>query len=124
MDDAIRVLVVDEDVDILELTETFLERESDAITAIPEQSPEAAAERITSEEIDCVVSDYRMPEMSGLELHDAVEEDVPFFLITAAADAETAEKAEAAGVTDFIQKGSSTDYYTDLANRIEDAVDG
>jgi DNA-binding NtrC family response regulator len=125
MSDAIRVLVVDEDEDVLDLTETFLERESDAITAIPEQSAKAAAERVTSDTIDCVVSDYRMPEMSGLELHDLVtaKTDVPFFLMTASADDETAEKAESAGVTGFVQKGADTDYYADLARRIETAVE-
>jgi DNA-binding NtrC family response regulator len=125
MGDAIRVLVVDEDEDILELTETFLERESDAITAVQERSAKAAAERVTSEDIDCVVSDYRMPEMSGLELHDIVtaESDIPFFLMTAAADADTVEKAEAAGVTGFIEKGAGTEYYAELADQIEDAVD-
>lgn len=125
MGEDIRVLVVDEDQDVLELTETFLERESDALSVLTEPSANAAVDRATGDDIDCVVSDYRMPEMDGLELFEAVRSrdgDVPFFLVTAAADEETFERAEDAGVTGFIQKGVGTDHYTDLANRIVDAV--
>ena len=121
----IRVLVVDEDQDVLDLTVAFLERESDAITALPESSANAALDRIRTEDVDCVVSDYRMPEMDGLELFEAVADHdgaLPFFLLTAADDADTAAAAEAAGVTGFIRKGAGTEHYTDLADRIETAV--
>ncbi|WP_340101793.1 response regulator [Salinibaculum salinum] len=121
----IRVLVVDEDEDVLELTETFLEREADALSVLTEPRASAAVDRVTDGDIDCVVSDYRMPEMDGLELFEAVRErdgDLPFFLLTAAADEKTLDRAESAGVTGFIQKGAGTDHYTDLADRIVDAV--
>lgn len=121
-----RVLVVDEDEDVLELTETFLERESDGLTILTELSAKTAVERVGEEEIDCVVSDYRMPEMDGLELFETVNDqngDLPFFLLTAATNDGTLERAEEAGVTGFIQKGVGTDHYTDLANRIVAAID-
>lgn len=127
MGGTIRVLVVDEDEDVLELTETFLERESEALTVLPEPSAKTALDRVGEEDVDCVVSDFRMPEMDGLELFGAVRErdvDVPFFLLTAATDDETLDSAREAGVTGLIQKGAGTDHYTDLANRIVDAVEG
>lgn len=127
MGGTIRVLVVDEDEDVLDLTETFLERESDALTVLPEPSANAALDRVTDEDIDCLVSDYRMPEMDGLELFDAVRErdgDLPFFLLTAATDEETLDRATDAGVAGLVQKGAGTDHYTDLADRIVGAVDG
>jgi CheY-like chemotaxis protein len=125
MGEDIRVLVVDEDEDVLELTETFLEREADALSVLTEPRANAAVDRATDDDIDCVVSDYRMPEMDGLELFETVRNrdgDLPFFLVTAAADEKTLNRAEDAGVTGFIQKGAGTDHYTDLANRIIDAV--
>jgi CheY-like chemotaxis protein len=125
MGGSIRVLVVDEDKDVLELTEMFLERESDALTVLPEPSAKTALDRVANEQIDCLVSDFRMPEMNGLELFDAVREqggDPPFFLLTAATDDETLEKAREAGVTGLVQKGAGTDHYTDLAERIVAAV--
>lgn len=127
MDASIRVLVVDEDQDVLGLTEAFLERESDAIAVETEQSAERALERIETGGFDCVVSDYRMPEMDGLELFDAVRDrdpDVPFLLFSAAADRETVEKASEAGVTEFIQKGSGTDHFKEMVDQIEAAVAG
>jgi CheY-like chemotaxis protein len=125
MGGSIRVLVVDEDKDVLELTEMFLERESDALTVLPEPSAKTALDRVANEQIDCLVSDFRMPEMNGLELFDAVRKqggDPPFFLLTAATDDETLEKAREAGVTGLVQKGAGTDHYTDLAERIVAAV--
>ncbi len=126
MGGAIQVLVVDDDDDVLELTETFLERESDAITTLPEPSAKAAIDRVGEEDIDCVVSDHRMPEMSGLELYDSIQEnhsDLPFFLLTASAGPETKEEANDIGINDFIQKGAGTDHYTDLARQIETVID-
>ena len=126
MGDEIEVLVVDEDPDVLELTETFLHRESDRIAVTTEESANDAAEALTDGQFDCVVSDFQMPEMNGMELFEQVREDrpdIPFFLFTAAATAETGEDASEAGVTAFIQKGAGTDHYTELAEKIEAAVD-
>jgi CheY-like chemotaxis protein len=122
----ISVLVVDEDEDVLELTETFLERESDAIAVEAETSSRDALDRIESGAYDCVVSDYRMPGMDGLELFEAVRErepSLPFLLFSAAVDEETVSEAEAAGVTAFLRKGAGTDHYRRMAATIEGAVD-
>lgn len=126
MGEDIEVLVVDEDPDVLELTETFLHRESDCIDVTVEESANAALEMVSDGQFDCVVSDFQMPEMNGIELFERVQEnrpDIPFFLFTAAAAADTGEDAATAGVTDFIQKGAGTEHYTALAEKIEAAVD-
>jgi len=121
----IEVLLVDEDTEMLELTETFLERKSDRIVVRTETDPERAIDRVPREEIDCVVSDFRMPRIDGIELFERLRADgldVPFFLFTAA-DRHVETRAEDAGVTGYVQKGSGTDHYTDLATRIEAAVE-
>lgn len=126
MADSISVLVVDEDPEVLTLTQTFLERESDRIEATTEQDAETARDRLLDGEFDCVVSDYKMPAMSGLDLFEAVKDErpeLPFFVLSAAADQETAQQIRQQGVTGFVRKGVGTEHYTDLATRILDAVE-
>ncbi|MEF8978563.1 MAG: response regulator [Haloarculaceae archaeon] len=125
MGDIIRVLVVDEDEDVLDLTETFLEREHDALVVETESDPEEAAVRVENDDIDCVVSDYRMPGMDGMDLFEAVRDQdpsLPFVLFSAAVDESTATEAEDAGVTAFVEKGIGTDHYSEIAATIENQV--
>jgi len=125
MSGTIDVLVVDEDPEVLELTGTFLERKSAGIAVETEQNARAAVDRAATGEFDCVVSDYRMPEMDGLELFEAVGErrDVPFVMFTAEADNETGEEALAKGVAGFVEKRVGTEHYDELVEHIESAVE-
>ncbi len=126
MTDTIRVLVVDEDEDVLELTQTFLERTSDRLSVETATSGREALDHLETHEVDSVVSDYRMPGMDGMELFDAVRErglSLPFLLFSAAVEEETVTTAEEAGVTAFVQKGTGTEHYDEMAALIEDAVD-
>lgn len=125
MTDTIRVLVVDEDEDVLELTQTFLERASDALSVETVTSGQDALEYVETHGIDCVVSDYRMPGMDGMELFEAVQErdpSLPFLLFSAAVEEETVAAAEEAGVTAFIRKGTGTEHYDEMAAVIQDAA--
>jgi len=121
----ISVLVVDEDLEVLELTGTFLERNHDAITVATETDAETAIERAIEEDVDVVVSDYRMPRIDGIELYERLAEhrpELPFFLFTAAVK-DVKSSAKAAGITGYVQKGSGTDHYDELAKKIVEAVD-
>ncbi|WP_276301453.1 PAS domain-containing protein [Halorussus lipolyticus] len=125
MGNAIRVLLVDDDPDIADLTATYLQRASDRIETVIETAPADALDRVEDETVDCVVSDYEMPEMDGLEFLDEVRERapyLPFVLFTGRGSEEIASEAISAGVTDYLQKGTGTDHYEVLANRVENAV--
>lgn len=125
MRDSIRVLVVDEDEDVLELTQTFLERASDTLSVETATSGREALDHVATDDVDCVVSDYRMPGMDGMELFEAVRDrdpSLPFLLFSAAVEADTVAAVEDAGVTAFVKKGIGTDHYDEMAALIEDAV--
>lgn len=121
----ISVLVVDEDAAVLDLTATFLERVDPDLEVLTEADPAAAIERVAEGTVDCVVSDYRMPDMDGLELYEAMvaERPIPFVLVSAAVDDDVRDAGEAAGVTAVIEKDAGTEHYTRLAEEIRAAVD-
>jgi PAS domain S-box-containing protein len=123
----VRVLHVDDEQGVRELTAKYLQHESDVIEVVTEPGAEPALARVEDpdERVDCVVSDYDMPGMDGLELLEALRQrglDVPFFLFTGKGSERIASRAISAGVTDYLQKGTDTEQYTLLANRIENAV--
>jgi PAS domain S-box-containing protein len=123
----IRVLHVDDEPEVLELTATFLRRADDRLAVETATSAPAGLDRLAGEEIDCVVSDYDMPEMDGLAFLEAVRErhgDVPFVLFTGKGSEQVASDAISAGVTDYLQKSTGTEQYEILANRVRNVVAG
>ena len=123
----IRTLVVDDSEFFAQMTAETLTEEHD-MDAVAVHSGEAAVERLSREEFDCIVSDYQMPNMDGLALLSTVREDdpsLPFILLTGRGDEETASQAIAAGVADYLLKLEVVEdkQYGRLANRIESVVE-
>ncbi|WP_158057650.1 PAS domain S-box protein [Halorussus halophilus] len=125
MGDRIRVLLVDDDEAVADLTATYLRRVGENLEPTIETNPTTALDRLANERVDCVVSDYDMPEMNGLAFFEQVREldpDLPFVLFTGKGSEEIASEAISAGVTDYLQKSTGTEQYEMLANRVENAV--
>lgn len=123
----ITVLLVDEDTEVLDLTQTFLEREDHALEVTTVTSAPEALERLETESFDCVVSDYSMPEMTGVEFLESVRErspDLPFFFFTGKDSEEIEAVAQSADITGYVQKGTGTERYGELADEIRTAVEG
>ncbi|QLH80229.1 hybrid sensor histidine kinase/response regulator [Halosimplex pelagicum] len=121
----IRVLHVDDDPDLSALVASALEREDDRFEVVTATNPDEGLERLAGERVDCVVSDYDMPGTNGIEFLERVRADrpdLPFILYTGKGSEEVASDAVSAGVTDYLQKGTGTDQYALLANRIDNAV--
>ena len=122
----VRVLHVDDNPELAESTSVFLERFNEDFEVIIETTVVEALDKLRDEQIDCVVSDYQMPNIDGLEFLEIVRDqypDLPFILFTGRGSEEIASDAIEAGVTDYMQKGGGSDRYEVLANRVANAVD-
>ncbi|WP_324760990.1 hybrid sensor histidine kinase/response regulator [Haloarcula sp. GH36] len=118
------ILCVDDDADFLDLTATFLEQKLPSATVHTATRLGEANDYLTSHSVNCIVSDYEMPEQTGLEFLESVRDqypDLPFILFTAKGSEEIASQAISAGVTDYLQK-RGTEQYDRLAKRIRHAV--
>ena len=123
---AIHVLHVDDDEALGDLASTYLERVEPHLDVTAVTSTTDALAHLAAHDVDCVVSDYDMPEMDGIEFLEAVREqypELPFVLFTGKGSEEVASDAISAGVTDYLQKESSTEQYTVLAHRVTNAVE-
>ncbi|PSP84174.1 hypothetical protein BRC83_06010 [Halobacteriales archaeon QS_1_68_17] len=122
---SIQVLHVDDDPELGRLTVEALEHHSDRLRVESATGAREGLAVLANRDVDCVVSDYQMPEMDGLELLDAVrarDPELPFILFTGHGSEEIASEAISAGVTDYLQKETAFETYAVLANRIENAV--
>lgn len=121
----VRVLHIDDDGDFLNLTKHHLESEFGEFVVETATDAEAGLERLREDGIDCVVVDYKMPTMDGLELLEAIREiddDLPVIFFTGRGSEEIASEAIKAGVTDYINKGTDERTVTLLGKRVRTHV--
>jgi len=105
MPNSARILVVDDERSIRELLEIFLKKEGFAPSTA--QSVQEALELIKKTEFDLIISDIRMPDMSGIDLLRHVRSNNftgQFILLTAFASADAAIQALKMGAFDYILK--------------------
>ncbi|CCC41887.1 hybrid sensor histidine kinase/response regulator [Haloquadratum walsbyi] len=124
--DTIRILHIDDQFDFAEMTTTFLERENDRFNTEIATSANDGLARLAGSTFDCIISDYDMPQMDGIDFLETVREeypDLPFILYTGKGSETIASEAISAGVTEYLQKSSGNEQYELLAHRIVNAVD-
>jgi len=121
----IRVLHVDDEPDQLKFTKLFLEKADADLQVESASSAEEAQHLLKKRSFDCVVSDYVMSGMDGIEFAREVrrENKVPFILYTGLGSEEVADAAFAAGVDDYVKKEYNPSQYEVLAKRVRVAVE-
>jgi CheY-like chemotaxis protein len=120
-----RVLIVDDDPSLADLMANQLSELREGFSIRVETNPNDALDAVDTGNIDCVLSDYHMPEMDGLELLRYVREmehGIPFILFTSRGSEEIASEAVSEGVTDYFRKRRGTEQWEVLANRIENSA--
>jgi PAS domain S-box-containing protein len=121
----LRILHVDDEENQLEFTKLFLEQIDKDVKIKSVLTPEEALKLQEEDSFDCIISDYKMLSMNGIELAEKLREysDVPFILYTGQGSEEVAEKAFNAGIDDYLRKEAEPTHYQVLAKRIRHTVE-
>lgn len=99
-----RAFVIDDDGEVRRSLDHLLNRAGWGVTAF--SNGEAALNRLATEDPDVIVSDLRMPGLSGLDVLDRLEADAapPLVLISAHGDIPLAVEAIQRGAYSFLEK--------------------
>jgi FixJ family two-component response regulator len=114
------VYVVDDDTDVLRSLRFLLETDGFEVRTF--RSGAALLNGIVTGEVDCFVIDYKMPNMSGIDLAGRLRNrdiDTPIILITGYPDENILKKASMAGIHHVLLKPHLEE---NLATRIRGAI--
>jgi len=121
-DQDMRILIVDDFSTMRRIVRNLLKQLS--FNNVDEaEDGDVALEKLKNESYDFVITDWNMPNMTGLELLKAIRADealknLPVLLITAEAEKENVVLAAQAGVNDYIVKPFTGDVLQQKINRI------
>ena len=125
-EDDIHALLVDDSDRWASVAAKRIEAVTGEITvSVANDANEALVHLAEADRVDCLLVDYMMPGITGLELLERIREDrpdIPFILITSEGNEDVAARAIDAGVTDYVVKEPATDQTSLLAEKIESVV--
>ena len=122
IDTKMKVLVVDDFSTMRRIVKNIL-RQLGFENIVEADDGENAVRKLESERIDFVVSDWNMPNMSGLDLlkwvrsHDEFK-DLPFLMVTAEAQKENVLEAVKAKVSNYIVKPFTAETLSEKIEKI------
>ena len=105
MSEKAHLLIIDDEKNYLLVLQTLLEDEGYAVTAISD--PETALAFLDESEVDVVVTDMKMPKVTGREVLERVKKNwpyIPVLIMTAFGSIESAVKVMKYGAFDYITK--------------------
>jgi two-component system, chemotaxis family, chemotaxis protein CheY len=108
IDTSINVLIVDDFATMRRIIKGVL-KQLGFSNLIEAEDGEAALKELRKDKVGLIVSDWNMPNMTGLELLKAVRADnslkgIPFLMVTAEGQKENVIQAVQAGVSNYIVK--------------------
>lgn len=104
------ILVLDDERNYLVVLEALLEEAGYSVTALSD--PELALTYLEESEVDVLVTDMKMPKLSGREVLERVHKDyphIPVLIMTAFGSIESAVEAMRLGAFDYISKPFSNE---------------
>ncbi|MFW9915698.1 MAG: PAS domain S-box protein [Candidatus Thorarchaeota archaeon] len=121
-----RILLVDDDPETLKLTEERLQEELTTFQLVAVTSVAEAQEKLTNEQFNTIISEYKMPGVNGLKLLEWLRgqaNQTPFIVFTGQGREDIAIQALNLGANHYIKReGNSKSHYAELAHVIKTTV--
>ena len=113
------VLHIDDESEQLFFAKTFLEESDPLLEIVSVRTSDELLGRL-DDDVDCIVSDYVMPGVNGMDICKQVKQrqDIPFIMYTGRGSEVVAEAAFQSGVDDYVRKEADPSHYQLLARRI------
>lgn len=121
----LKIIALDDEPNQLKCIKLFLEDIDKDLIVVTFNHPYEILEMIKETHYDCILSEYALPEMNGVELALKVKEfkDIPFILYTGHGSEEVVLEAFAAGVDGYIRKEIDPEHYKKVVLEIREAVE-
>ncbi|HEY3348067.1 MAG TPA: PocR ligand-binding domain-containing protein [Nitrospirota bacterium] len=122
---SINIAIVDDERSVSVLLSRFLSREAPHLSIASFESGQDLLEFLKTNEVDCILSDYQMPVMSGLDLLAAIKEqgyDIPVIFITGQGNEDLARDVFRSGAFDYFTKDIGFAHLPRIINSIEQAI--
>ena len=122
MDTSMKVLVVDDFATMRRIIKGVL-KQLGFNNIVEAEDGSLALEELKKEQIGLIVSDWNMPNMTGLDLLKAVRgdsdlKDIPFIMVTAEGQKENVVEAVKAGVNNYIIKPFTPDTFGEKLQKV------
>ena len=121
----IKVLIVDDEPDVSNLIKLRLAMESRHLILSTVEGAGECLAFLKDNEVDCILSDYQMPGMGGMELLQALRAEgngTPFIFVTGQGNEQIARDAFKSGANDYFTKEVGFAHFARIVNSIEQAV--
>ena len=100
-----KILIIDDDIDICQLLQRFLERKGYSATTAFKANE--GLDVLSRRSFDLVLTDFRLPDMDGLDLISEIKKakpDIPVIVITGYSDVKQAVKVIQLGASEYVTK--------------------
>jgi PAS domain S-box-containing protein len=121
----LNILLVDDDADIGMFMKLKLSKDAPHFSIAFVESGLECLDYLKTHTVDCILSDYQMPGMDGMELLRAIKGqgiDVPVIFVTGQGSEEVAREAFKNGAYDYFTKEVGFAHFARIINSVEQAV--